>query len=258
MATRSSRRATRAIAPSVTGEDRVRSVVQKFRAIAEDHLASGGTAEEWSAALMRLDEPTDGDRGPTTRHMATLETFASLLETWHSDAIWMEAGQPRALAPGGVKGFAGLCRAVGVGTSARSLASLGLAVGILAKGALGALKPADRSALVGRPSPMLLEMMSVGITAWQSTARHNVKKETRKSARRFDRGVYRQAIPAASEPAFHRAAGRAGKQFIDCMDNWIQAHRAGPAESDIRLVSAHAFAATEEKPAARLERRGPP
>ena len=257
MAKRSSRRAAREMAPSVTGEDRVRAVVQKFRVIAEDHLASGGTGGEWSEALERLGEPTAGD-ADTASHLTTLETFASLLEMWHSDAAWMEAGQPRALAPGGAKGFAGLCRAVGVGQGARSLASLGLAVGILAKDARGGLKPTDRTALVGRPSPMLLEMMSTGMAAWQSTVRYNVKDGTPEPARRLDRGIYHQAIPAASEPEFHRAARGAGKQFIDRVDNWIQAHRAGPREKDIRFVCAHAFAATDEKPVARIKRRGRP
>jgi hypothetical protein len=251
MAKRLSRRGPSKTAPPVTGDDRVHGLLQKFRAIAEDHRATGGSAAELAAALGRLG---DGDVAPddgVPPHLETLQTIAKLLELWYSDATWLDAGQPRALKPAGRNGFAGLCRALGVANEASSLLSLGLAVGILKKTAKGDLLPADRTALVKRPSPMLLDLMSVGLAAWQSTVRHNVSRKTTDGNRRLDRGIYHASIPAAAEPGYHRMVRAAGKQFLDRLDNWLLAHRADAAAHNTRLVCAHVFAGTHASPRAR-------
>jgi hypothetical protein len=87
--------------------------------------------------------------------------------------------------------------------------------------------------------------VSVGLAAGQSTGRHNVLPQTTEATRRLDRGVYRAPIPARTEPAYHRMARKAGKTFIDRIDNWLLAHRADPAERDVCLVCTHVFAGTQ-------------
>jgi uncharacterized protein DUF6502 len=251
MAKRFSARRPSKRAPPVTGDDRIHGLLRKFRAIAEDHRASGGSAAELAEALGRLG---NGDFAPDDGfppHMETLQTIADLLELWYSDATWLHGGQPRALKPTGRYGFAGLCRALGVAKEASSLLSLGLAVGSLKKTAKGDLLPVDRTALVKRPSPMVLDLMSVGLAAWQSTVRHNVLRKTTDATRRLDRGIYHASIPAAAEPEYHRMARAAGKQFLDRLDNWLLAHRADASARDARLVCAHVFAGTHASPRAR-------
>ena len=229
MAKRPLRRTTYPTAARVTRADRVRVVIQRIRTIAEDHLASGGTADEWAEALGALADPDAAALDAAPVHLPTLETFAALLETWHTGARWLNAnGKPRPLAPAGPRGFAGLCRDIGVGSQARSLTALGLAVGVLQKDRRGYLLPTDRTALVRRQSPMLMESLGVGLAGWQSTIRHNVSPDTPESARRLERGIYHQPIPAELEAEYHRVARRLGSQWIHQVDNWLQAHR-GPA-----------------------------
>jgi len=222
--------------------------VRKFRTIAEDHLASGGSAPELAEALHRLGDRGTGTDDDAPRHFPAFETFATLLELWYSDAAWLVAGEPRALKPTGKAGFAGLCRALGVAKQAASLASLGVSLGILKTTTTGELLPAHRTALVNRPSPMLLDLASVGMAAWQAAMRHNVQPGTTEANRWIDRGIYHAAIPASLERAYHVMVRKAGTDFVDRVDNWLQAHRASPTARDRRLVCAHVFAATEDAP----------
>jgi hypothetical protein len=251
MAKRLSRRRASKRAPPVTGDDRVQALLRTFRAIAEDHLASGGSAAEWAQVLDLLGESGVPMEDEPPQHLPTFETFGKLLELWYSDAAWLTDGEPRALKPRGKAGFAGLCGALGVAKEASSLASLGVSHGILKTTATGDLLPTDRTALVSRPSPMVLELASVGLAAWQRAIRHNVLPGTTKANSWIDRGIYHAPISAALERAYHDMARDAGKQFIDHVDNWLLAHRADPKDPDVRFVTAHLFAATQQPPRAR-------
>lgn len=255
MAKRVIRRERTKAAPAVTAEDRIRVMTQKLRAIQEDHQASGGTGGEWAEALRRLAE-TPGTDSLTSPNLAMLDRFATLLEAWHSNPRWLDDGRPRPLAPRGAKGFPGLCRSIGDGSSAEALADHGLAVGILATNANGDLVPTDRSALVSKPSPMLLEMMSAGMAAWQATIRHNVHPDTPPEARRLDRGIHHQALARRLVPEYHRMVRREFAPVVNNVDNWLQAHRPGPDERDVAFVCVHVFAGTEEaRPARRRKSR---
>ena len=239
----------------MTPEDRVRSVVRKIQAIAEDHLASGGTAAEWSEALAQSTAASGSTSEPV--HLPTLETLGRLLDYWHTEADWLDAnGEPRPLSPTGAKGFPGLCKAVGIGKDARMLANTGLSLGVLKSGPKGALAPTERTALVNRPSPMLMELMAVGIAAWQSTVRHNIAPDTPEEARRLDRGIYHHPIAASMELQYHQVCVEAGRQLIYRVSNWLKAHVPGPKQRDVRLVSLHAFAATEHTAVAPPKPRG--
>jgi hypothetical protein len=189
-------------------------------------------------------------------HLPTLETFAALLETWHTGARWLDkSGNPRPLARTGPRGFAGLCRELGVGRETRSLIALGLAEGVLQKNRRGHLSPTDRTALVRRQSPMFMELLGVGLAAWQSTIRHNLSPDTPESARRLERGIYFQPIPKELEAEFHRFARNPGSQWIHQVDNWLQAHRAPPGHHPVVHVGAQAFTFSHAAPPVRPKRR---
>jgi hypothetical protein len=254
MAKRTPRRSQPA-PPPVTPKDRVQALLRKFRAIAEDHVASGGSAAEWVEALQYLGEQGVAGESNDSEHFRTLETFAQLLELWYSDANWLDGGQPRPLKPRARSGFPALCRALGVADEPASLVSLGLAVGVLIRTDEGSLLPVDRTAIVSRPSAMLLDMLSIGMAAWQGTIRHNTKASTTDETRRLDRGTYGSLIPAAVEDEYHRMSRQAGKQFIDSIDNWLQAHRPRPSDRDLRKVAAHVFAASQDDPKAPVVKR---
>ncbi|HXQ29447.1 MAG TPA: DUF6502 family protein [Gemmatimonadales bacterium] len=239
----------------------MRVIVQRIRAIAEDHNASGGTADEWAEALGMLANPVALAQSAAPVYLPTLETFAALLEAWHTGARWLDkSGNPRPLVQTGPRGFAGLSREVGVGRKARSLIALGLAEGVLQKNRRGRLVPTDRTALVRRQSPMFMELLGVGLAAWQSTIRHNLSPKTPKSARRLERGIYFQPIPKELEAEFHRFARNPGSQWIHGVDNWLQAHRAPPGHHPVVYVGAQAFtfshATTPVRPKRRRRRRG--
>lgn len=251
MAKRLPRRRATKRAPPVTGKDRVQALQQKFRAIAEDHLASGGSAAEWTQVLDLLGQSGVPMEDESPKHLPTLAKFGKLLELWYSDAAWLKGREPRALRPRGRAGFEGLCRALGIAKDARSLASLGLALGVLKETSKGDLLPADRTALVKRPSPIVHDLASVGMTAWQAAMRHNLRPGTTEANRWIDRGIYHAPISATMERAYHDMARDAGKQFIYRIDNWVQAHRVDPADRNVVFVCAHLFAATQKPPRAR-------
>lgn len=250
MAKRLPRRRATKRAPAVTAADRVQALLQKFRAIAEDHQASGGSTAEWAQVMELLGRSAFPTVDEAPRHFPTFETFGRLLELWYSDAAWLAGGEPRALRLSGKGGFAGLCAALGIAKEARSLASLGLALGVFEETPDGNLLPTDRTALVKRPSPMVHDLAGVGITAWQSAMRHNVRPGTSKADRWIERGIYHAAISAAMERAYHDMAREAGKQFIDRVDNWLQVHRVEPKGRGVRFVCTHVFAATQQPPRA--------
>ena len=257
MTKRSSKRVSSRTEPSLTAEERIRGIVKKLRAIEDDHQASGGTLIEWNEALRCLaEEPgTDSLSSPRFEELGTL---ATLLEAWHADSRFLDVGKPRSLATAGRAQFSDLCRSIGEGRKAKTLLDVGLSLGVLGRTRDGLIAPTHRSALVRRPSPMLFEMMSVGLAAWQATVRHNVDPARRDDERRLDRGVYHQAIPAKLEQEYHRFARREFTAPINNLDNWLQAHRASADEPEVVFVCAHAFAGTEEQrtPAGQRRRRG--
>ncbi len=259
MANRPPRRTGTRATPRVPREVRIRAVTKKIRSVAEDHTAEGGTAAEWMQALLAA-----GDSGGRTHdspgfELPTFELLGVILERWHTDSRWLDSdGNPRPIRASGPDGFAGLCREVGVNRGAPSIAKLGLAVGILRRNPHGALLPTDRTAVVRRSSPAMMELFGIAIAALQSTVRYNLTPELAESARRLERGVYHQPIPAELEAEFHRFARRLGIQWIYQVDNWLIAHRASARDRSVLHVGAHACAFSHPSaPERRLVRRSP-
>ena len=257
MAKRTPRRSPSA-APPVTPGDRVQALLRLLNAIADNHVASGGSATEWDEAWQQLGTRGEKQEPADSLHLRTFGTFARLLELWYSEAVWLENGRPRPLKPRSRNGFPALCRALGVTEDPTALVSLGLSVGVLIRTRDGSLLPMDRTAIVTRPSPMLLDMFSVGLAAWQGTVRHNTQATTTEDTRRLDRGIYGAVIPAAVEDEYHRMSRRAGKDCLDSIDNWLQAHRAEFNCRDVRLATFHLFAASQDdaKAEERPKRKG--
>lgn len=245
--------------PAVTASDRVRALQRIFTVIARDHAAAGGSEAELAEAWRQFGEQGAAGGSDDSDHFHRLATFGRLLELWYSDANWLENGHPRPLKPKARNGFPALCRALALTEKPAALVSHGLSFGILVRTPDGSLLPKDRTALVTRPSPMILDMFSVGLGAWLGTARHNTQASTTEDDRRLDRGIFGTVIPAAVEDTFHRMAREVGRRCVDNIDNWLQAHRAEPDDRDVRRVTFHMFAASDKvKPAKRPKRKGNP
>jgi hypothetical protein len=104
---------------------------------------------------------------------------------------------------------------------------------------------------------MILDMFSVGLTAWLGTARHNTQPSTDDNNRRVDRGIFDNLIPAKLEDAYHQMVREAGKTCLNTVDDWLKTHRAAPTDADIRRVTFHLFSASDDaKPAMKPKNKG--
>lgn len=235
--------------------------MEKVRAIAAAHAAAGGTTQQWMQALLAAGHEGAQAHDSPGFELPTFETLGVILERWHTDSRWLDgSGNPRAIRPSGQAGFPGLCREVGIARGAASLAKRGLAVGILQKDTHGAILPTDRTALVRRSSPAMMELFGIATGALRSTVRHNLTPDLAESARRLERGIYHQPIPAELEAEFHGFARKLGVEWIHQIDNWLIAHRATPRHRNVVHVGAHLYAFSHEPaadgPAPRRARRG--
>lgn len=178
-----------------------------------------------------------------------IQLFGNLLERWYGDPDWLnEAGEPRALSLAGARGFVGLCGALGLSEpAARALWREGRAAGAFVRVARGRVVPRNRTALL-RQTPDYLDAVAIVLGAWGATWRHNDSPQTPQDARRLERGIYYQRIPAALERRFHLFVRETGGRAVHDIDDWIVTHRAGPDEEDVVEVGFHALGFSHEIP----------